>query len=264
MESTENGFQMCRLCLNLLNDDSIAIFNSYIANELIIDIIKRICIKISIKKDDKFSQFICENCYEIIQNCHFLSEKSIQSEKQSQIMSASDAIVKEESMEYDELMMCNNLVKPDIELIEGAEIIDPDIPNDEEEQEEEEEEEKPKPKRIKRHQCLVCCKLFEKPSKLARHEKTHDVNKKPFACEECFQRFERPESLERHKIMHSGMTLKIGPDHKNWPCIICKKVFDTQTTMASHMRCHKSEMEKLEFPCNLCSKVFQKLNDLTR
>lgn len=117
----------------------------------------------------------------------------------------------------------------------------------------------------KKHQCKTCLKLFEKPSKLMRHEQTHDVNKKPFACEEpgCFQRFLTDASLKRHAILHSGMTIKVQ-EEKTYECVVCSKQFQMQEALASHMRTHKDVMAQLEFPCSLCDQVFKKLNDLTR
>lgn len=111
----------------------------------------------------------------------------------------------------------------------------------------------------------TCLKLFEKPSKLVRHEQTHDVNKKPFACEElgCFQRFLTDASLKRHAILHSGMTIKVQ-EEKTYECVVCSKQFQMQEALASHMRTHKDVMSQLEFPCSLCDQVFKKLNDLTR
>lgn len=107
-----------------------------------------------------------------------------------------------------------------------------------------------KKKRVtKNHECPTCSKLFEKPSKLARHVQTHDVNKKPYACEfpKCFQRFATDASLKRHGILHSGMTIKVQ-EEKIHACIVCNKQFQVQEALASHMRSHKDVLEKLEFP----------------
>ncbi|KAL7027440.1 hypothetical protein ACKWTF_005443 [Chironomus riparius] len=250
---------LCRLCVSEITENPKSLFDSYIEESPVVDVIRKFCFKITVLKDDKLSKYICENCYNILHNAHDLCERSAQSERELHLM-LSDVIIKEEQIDYDDedysmKMMVHDvsMIKPDIELIEGKNELD-----------EEDVKEDKKPKRVKRHQCKTCLKMFEKPSKLARHEKTHDVNRRPFACDDCFQRFQTAESLERHKIIHSGMTLKIGPDVKEWPCVMCGKVFDTQTTMASHMRIHKDEMEKIEFPCNLCDRVFQKLNELTR
>lgn len=299
MEQTEN---LCRLCLGELTENLKYIFESYIDDTPLVEIIQIYCFKISIKiEDDHYPKCICENCFDILKNAYDLSEKSVQSEKHFHVLMA-DTVIKEEQFDYEDdedytlRTICSDvsIVKADVSE-EETKVFQHENSNSDEEipkprraktknrkckvkliveseedteatQQEDPDEKKPKPKKAKtkRHQCKVCLKLFEKPSKLARHERTHDSTRRPFGCEECSQRFLTKESLERHKIIHSGMTLKIGPENKNWPCVICRKVFDTQTIMASHMRIHKDEMEKLEFACNLCDKVFHKLNDLTR
>jgi hypothetical protein len=212
---------------------------------------------------------ICTECIEILRLAQNLNEML-------PILNH-ELIVKEEKID-DETKF--KLEQEDYEILEDyqvnvkcdeEEIIEPEIDindygdEDEDESSDDKDSRKKKKDNGKKHQCPTCLKMFEKPSKLARHVKTHDVNKKPFACEVkgCFQRFLTDASLKRHAILHSGMTIKVHED-KTFECVVCRKRFQVQEALASHMRTHKDVMDQLEFPCPLCNEVFKKLNDLTR
>lgn len=241
MESFE---LICRLCLNQ-SSPLVPIFETRIEAAPTSDVIRRICHKIALDENEEennnLPKNICEECYEILRKAHNLSEISAYNEKELQNL-LSDTAAKTENEDCEETITFEN--DPDFSLKSAKRVV----------------------RRLERKfECKTCHKMFEKPSKLTRHEKTHDTNKKPYACEvsDCFQRFALPESLQRHQIIHSGMTIKIASDSIK-PCVICLKEFDTQEAMASHMRIHKNELETLEFPCNLCDKVFRKLNELTR
>lgn len=210
-----------------------------------------------------------------------LNEQAQESESQlKHLLAPSCTIVKEEKIDSDEDGTKFKLEQEEYEMTEDSyhvnvkcdeEIIEPEIDINDAEEEDESSDEKGATKRkkkkipLKKHQCEICLKMFEKPSKLARHIQTHDVNKKPFACEipGCFQRFLTDASLKRHAILHSGMTIKVH-EEKTYECIVCLKEFQVQEALASHMRTHKDVMDQLEFPCPLCNEVFKKLNDLTR
>lgn len=220
-------------------------------------------------------------CIDTLTSAYKLNEISVESEMQLKhlIPTSCETIVKEEKIESDDDQTKFKLEQGDYEMAEeynvdvkcDQDIIEPEIDMNDIDEESSDEKESLASKRKKKkappkkHQCPVCLKMFEKPSKLARHVQTHDVNKKPFACEVigCFQRFLTDASLKRHAILHSGMTIKVH-EEKTYECIVCLKEFQVQEALASHMRTHKDVMDQLEFPCPLCNEVFKKLNDLTR
>ena len=71
---------------------------------------------------------------------------------------------------------------------------------DEEEGEEEGEEEITVREGAKRkigHECDVCEKVFQSPSHLARHMRTH-TKEKPYKCDVCEKRYRYAQSLRYH------------------------------------------------------------------
>ena len=265
--------EVCRICLK--NAEELEpIFDFLFEDIPIVEIIRKVCYDIRFipkSSENHLPTNICLDCIETLCKAHKLNETCMNSELELkrllllpsesvkiETFDVEDSCVKQEEIEieidYDTQDNC------EIKENETADETEPD----KDFHENSDDNEKLKKKTVKRHKCSICLKLFEKPSKLARHLKTHDVNKKPFACEEpgCFQRFLTDASLKRHGILHSGMTVKLFED-KNYECVVCSKVFQVQEALASHMRTHKDD-DKLEFSCNLCDKVFKKLNDLTR
>ena len=195
---------------------------------------------------------LCLDCISVLASVHALNEVCQASESHLK------TLIKEELLDFSG----NIKVEDEFEATEVEILFEQETEMIKEEDGTEDKRKKPA---SKRHQCPTCLKLFEKPSKLERHLKTHDVNKKPFACDElgCFQRFLTDASLKRHAILHSGMTLKVQ-EEKTYECMVCLKEFHVQEALASHIRTHKDIMDKMEFSCNLCDKVFKKLNELTR
>lgn len=266
--------KVCRICLKG-SEELEPIFGFQFEDVPILDIIQKVCYDIRIVpklSEKRLPTNLCLDCVETLCRAHKLNRTCTESELQLKRLNLipSDSPVKTESFDWDDLNVKHEDIEIDHDLEleakdeETADEFEPE--KDVEESSGADDEQKPKKSKTvkKNHQCSTCLKLFEKPSKLARHLKTHDVNKKPFACEEpgCFHRFLTDASLKRHAILHSGMTLKLFED-KTYECVVCTKVFQVQEALASHMRTHKDD-DKLEFACNLCDKVFKKLNDLTR
>lgn len=286
---------LCRLCLRE-SENMEAIFEQLHEGVPLSDIIRDVCNRINISQNDKLPKNVCIECSSILLSAYKLNEVSLTSEQKLynmlELAGEHDELeIKQEMFEWEDTSLtagtekgerhkteqideanedsienefssdCNNyeLKNEDDSIVAEPEIVMT------------ESQETPSPVKrrtvFKRHECPVCNKLFEKPSKLARHITVHDKEKRPFACEEpnCHSRFITKASLDRHAIMHSGMTIQIGPDPtKTHTCVICSKTFQCQEAMASHMRSHKDEMKQIEFPCTLCSRKFKKLNDLTR
>lgn len=275
----------CRICLSEA-DELEPIFGSLYLKVPIVDIIKKVCYSLTLTPkeidDPRLPYQLCLECMDVLCKAHKLNELSVQSEKQLLLQLSQECFIKQESIEY-EAETESNLMIEKLEIKEDfneslhdddymeytkTELAEEEAEDDTSPEDSHGENKKKRRKRNatpKRHKCSTCSKMFEKPSKLLRHEQTHDVNKKPFACEfpECFQRFATQASLKRHAIMHSGMTIKVV-EEKTFKCFICSKEFPIQEALASHMRSHKTVMDQLEFPCNLCDKKFKKLNDLTR
>ena len=47
------------------------------------------------------------------------------------------------------------------------------------------------------HECDVCEKMFDRPSKLAEHMRTH-TKEKPYECDVCEKRFSQSGNLKKH------------------------------------------------------------------
>ncbi|XP_036405205.1 zinc finger protein 770-like [Megalops cyprinoides] len=63
----------------------------------------------------------------------------------------------------------------------------------------------PKHSKAKAHQCTVCLKNFNAPSKLSRHFLVH-TGAKPFRCSICDRTFRQRCHLQSHRRTHSGST----------------------------------------------------------
>ncbi|KAK7133394.1 hypothetical protein R3I94_015313 [Phoxinus phoxinus] len=59
----------------------------------------------------------------------------------------------------------------------------------------------PEEKIKKSHQCDICFKVFNAPSKLKRHSVTH-TDKRPFQCTQCQKTFTLPHHLKTHMLSH--------------------------------------------------------------
>jgi hypothetical protein len=72
------------------------------------------------------------------------------------------------------------------------------IPDEREEMRKEKTSATKRGKRKRGHECDVCEKVFQSPSHLTTHMRTH-TNEKPYECDVCEKRFTQPGSLKRHK-----------------------------------------------------------------
>lgn len=228
--------QVCRICLK----DAVElkpIFDYEFEQTPIIFIMKKICYNIRFNFDENLPRNLCCECIDVLCRAHKLIEICGESEIKLKSLMSSEVFVKEESFEVEAL---DEALDPNIKIEDDLDIDDETFEqtveslDDAEEEEEEDadpessDDTKTKPQVSKKHKCPTCFKHFEKPSKLTRHLKTHDVNKKPFACEHpgCYQRFLTDASLKRHAILHSGMTIQVKDKvDKTFECIVCFKNF---------------------------------------
>ena len=83
-----------------------------------------------------------------------------------------------------------------------------------------------KRKRTQQHECDVCEKVFQYPSKLARHMRIH-TKEKPYKCDVCEKRFSDSGNLQRHMRIHAN--------EKPYECDVCEKRFSDSGNLQRHM-----------------------------
>lgn len=93
-------------------------------------------------------------------------------------------------------------------------------------------------------QCTICEKSFQFAGDLAKHVRSHTLNK-PYACSICDKSFTHIGSLNTHLRIHSG--------EKPYKCDRCEKAFTQSSSLMVHRRSHLS---KKPHQCHVCDKGF--------
>lgn len=110
----------------------------------------------------------------------------------------------------------------------------------------------------KRHECHICAKRFETPSKLHRHMSVHrdvlDPSELPpvmpkdykHSCHVCGKRVETPSKLQRHLRVHdkNAMTYSGINQHRPFACPDCDLRFWTEIKQERHMIIHSLAVEQ--------------------
>ncbi|XP_076439073.1 uncharacterized protein LOC143277971 [Babylonia areolata] len=103
-----------------------------------------------------------------------------------------------------------------------------------------------------RHRCGQCEASFNTPEALAKHEKSHQGNRKTYTCEECSASFLTAVSLTHHRWSHTG--------EKPFKCEFCPAGFRDHTSFKRHKMIHVGERA---FKCEHCCASFRLMSHLS-
>ena len=130
----------------------------------------------------------------------------------------------------------------------------------------------------KHYKCTLCGKGCNTSSQLAMHKKMHETGRN-YSCEICSKAFKYRHGWKNHTATHS--------DEKRYQCNVCGKRYHSSSILCSHRKhcnsdgqqctvCHQviiggrmifkrhMKMHPLEFPCELCGKVFKRKDIMKR
>lgn len=103
---------------------------------------------------------------------------------------------------------------------------------------------------VKKFECDLCDKKFDRRAKLIDHYCMH-TGEKRFMCSTCGKKFRRRCGLKEHETLHTG--------EKPFSCTYCPQKYRCRANLAEHIRIHTGE---LPFACPFCVKKFREASGL--
>lgn len=116
-------------------------------------------------------------------------------------------------------------------------------------------EKRGRPKNTEEHKCTICDKVYSYASLLARHTRTHSIDK-GFNCTHCSKSFARADHCRTHMDnVHKGEVVdgQLRQPTTEQTCEICKKIFHHMGNYRKHLKIHSGERP---FKCEHCDKTF--------
>ena len=130
----------------------------------------------------------------------------------------------------------------------------------------------------KQYKCKICGKGCNTSSQLSMHKKMHTIGTN-YSCEICGKGFKYRHSWKNHTATHS--------DERRYQCNVCGKRFHSSSVLCSHRKycnsngqectiCHQviiggrmnfkrhMKIHPLEFPCEICGKIFKRKDIMKR
>nr|CDS33056.1 zinc finger protein [Hymenolepis microstoma] len=104
----------------------------------------------------------------------------------------------------------------------------------------------------KTHPCHFCGKVFDRPSLLIRHIRTH-TGEKPWTCPYCKKGFATKNGMIIHERTHTGV--------KPYKCPYCARTFNACSNYSFHIDTHRG---RRRHHCEQCGKNFVTPGDLKR
>ncbi|XP_045514914.1 zinc finger protein 501-like isoform X1 [Pieris brassicae] len=212
-------------------------------------------------KVDKYSKYICENCFNLLKGSIFFRELCLRNNQNclKKLSNREEHIMKTDGEQVFEQEIPPNRCDDEVDTWlcsscnkEFLDMISYDIHCTECNKNNENAELNFKVEKNERALCEVCGKTIACVGQLTLHLKSHS-NNFPYLCDNCPYRGRTVELLKVHKRIH----LKVKP----FKCTQCPQRTTTHGNLRKHMDRRHSN---IQYKCPYCEKITSSKHDLTK